>query len=76
MLITGGYWSSYFYKGYIYGTEIIRGLDVFKLLPSEYLSEDEINQAAKAFPASGPEVFNPQQQVPLIWPNDVIDSSL
>lgn len=76
MLITGGYWSSYFYKGYIYGTEIIRGLDVFKLLPSEYLSEDEINQAAKAFPASGPEVFNPQQQVPLIWPNDAIDSSL
>ena len=40
MLITGGYWSAYFYKGYIYGTEITRGLDVFRLVPSEYLSLD------------------------------------
>ena len=33
---TGGFWSVYFYEGVIYGTEIVRGLDVFKLVPSEY----------------------------------------
>ena len=76
MLITGGYWSAYFYKGYIYGTEIIRGLDVFKLIPSEFLNEDDISKASKAYPALGPGVFNPQQQIPLIWPNDASDASL
>jgi hypothetical protein len=76
MLITGGYWSAYFYKGYIYGTEITRGLDVFKLVPSEYLSEDEIGLASEALPETGLEVFNPQQQVPLIWPNNSTDASL
>ncbi|MDH4065232.1 MAG: DUF305 domain-containing protein, partial [Acidobacteriota bacterium] len=30
-LITGGYWSTYWYNGYIYGTEIARGIDVFRL---------------------------------------------
>ena len=75
-LITGGYWSAYFYKGYIYGTEITRGLDVFKLTPSKFLNEDDIAKASKAFPALGPKVFNPQQQVPMTWPNNIIDSSL
>ena len=69
LLITGGYWSAYYYDGYIYGTEISRGLDVFKLLPSEYLSKNEITEAAKAIPKFGPKVFNPQQQVPLGWSN-------
>ena len=39
-LVTGGYWSSYWYNGYIYGAEISRGIDVFRLLPSEYLSAE------------------------------------
>ena len=30
-LITGGFWSAYWYNGNIYGTEIARGLDIFKL---------------------------------------------
>ena len=47
ILITGGYWSTYYYDGFIYGTEITRGLDVFKLTPSEYLSKDEILAASK-----------------------------
>lgn len=68
-LVTGGFWSVYFYEGYIYGTEIIRGLDVFKLTPSEYLSEAEITAAALARPAFGPRrLFNPQQQMPVTWP--------
>ena len=68
LLISGGYWSTYYYEGYIYGTEIKRGLDVFKLLPSEYLSKEEIIAAENAYPAQGPRVFNPQQQIPLVWP--------
>ena len=67
VLITGGYWSAYYYNGYIYGTEITRGLDVFRLLPSEYLSSEEISLASKAYPLFGPKVFNPQQQIPLGW---------
>ena len=53
-LITGGFWSVYFYKGKIYATEIVRGLDVFKLVESPFLSQEEIEMAAKAIPAYGP----------------------
>ena len=67
LLVMGGYWSAYYYDGYIYGTEISRGLDVFRLSPSQYLSEQEIFEASKAQPLYGPKVFNPQQQVPLGW---------
>ena len=68
ILVTGGYWSAYYYDGYIYGTEITRGLDVFKLTPSEHLTAKEIEQAAGAYPINGPMVFNPQQQIPMAWP--------
>ena len=68
ILMLGGYWSAYYYNGYIYGTEITRGLDVFKLIPSQYISELEIDQASEAFPLFGPGVFNPQQQIPMTWP--------
>ena len=37
-LIMAGYWSTYWHQGYVYGAEIARGLDVLKLLPSEYLT--------------------------------------
>ena len=65
-LVTGGYWSTYWYNGLIYGTEIIRGLDVFELLPSEFLSENEIAASKLADQGS---VFNPQQQFPVTWPS-------
>ena len=68
-LITGGYWSVYYYEGAIYGTEITRGLDILKLIPSEYLSENEIAAAELAYPLIGSRrLFNPQQQVPMTWP--------
>ena len=73
ILITGGYWSTYYYDGFIYGTEITRGLDVFKLTPSEYLSKDEILAASKAYPAIGSRVFNPQQQIPMTWPSTYLN---
>ncbi|HUF73817.1 MAG TPA: DUF305 domain-containing protein [Gammaproteobacteria bacterium] len=65
-LIGGGFWSAYWYDGRIYGTEIVRGLDVLELVPSEYLTENEI-AAARAADLGG--VFNPQQQLPVTWPD-------
>ena len=67
ILITGGYWSAYYYDGYIYGTEMTRGLDVFELTASDYLSENDLKLAKEAYPLVGPNVFNPQQQIPLGW---------
>jgi hypothetical protein len=65
-MVLGGYWSSYWYDGRIYATEIVRGLDVFELAPSEFLSENEI--AAARLGDQG-EMFNPQQQFPVTWPD-------
>ncbi len=64
-LVLGGYWSTYWYNGKIYGTEIARGLDIFDLKPSEFLSANEI-AAAKLTNQGG--VFNPQQQFRVTWP--------
>ena len=68
-MVVGGYWSTYFYDGKIYGTEIIRGLDVLELTPSEHLTENEI-AAAKLAQMDG--VFNPQQQFPVTWPAEPV----
>ncbi len=68
-LISGGYWSTYYYEGKIYGTEIARGIDVFEMTPSQFITQKEIDMAAKAYPAAGDKrLFNPQQQFPLTWP--------
>ena len=64
-MILGGYWSTYWYNGKIYGTEIARGMDVFQLVASEYLSENEV---AAALLADQGELFNPQQQFQVTWP--------
>jgi hypothetical protein len=63
-LITGGYWSVYWYNGNIYGSEIARGLDVFRLRPSEYLSSNEIAAASLVNQTE----FNAQQQTRIVWP--------
>jgi hypothetical protein len=68
-LILGGYWSTYWYGGKIYGTEITRGLDVLTLEPSDYLSANEIAAAALADQGK---VFNPQDQHPVTWPADPV----
>ena len=46
-LIIGGYWSAYWYNGNIYGAEISRGVDIFRLVPSQYLSQNEIDAAVQ-----------------------------
>ena len=68
-LILGGFWSSYWYNGLIYGTEIVRGIDVLALTESEFISANEI-AAAKL--ADQGEVFNPQQQFRVTWPNEPV----
>ena len=63
-LVMGGHWSAYWYNGFIYGTEIARGLDVLKLVPSEFLTDNELEAAALIAPA----VVNAQQQRMIHWP--------
>ena len=46
-LIVGGYWSTYWYNGNLYASEIARGMDIFKLLPTQYLSQNEIDAATQ-----------------------------
>lgn len=64
-LITAGYWSTYWYSGRIYGTEISRGLDVFEMQPSDLLTENEI-AAASLEALKG--TVNAQTQERIAWP--------
>jgi hypothetical protein len=45
MLVLGGAWSAYWYNGHIYASEIARGLDIFELTPTQYLTQNEIDAA-------------------------------
>ena len=68
-LITAGYWSTYWYNGYIYGTEIARGLDVLQLQASDLLSENEL--AAASLPHATA-TFNAQRQTMFRWPAEPV----
>jgi hypothetical protein len=63
-LTLAGYWSTYWYNGHIIGSEIGRGLDIFELKPSEFLSANEI-EAAKLVKY---DEVNPQLQTKIVWP--------
>ena len=60
----GGDWAAYWYNGYVYGSEIARGLDIFELKPSQYLSQNEID-AAKLVKIG---TSNPSDQPKIVWP--------
>lgn len=68
-LAMGGYWSAYWYNGRIYATEIARGIDVFELQPSEFLTAEEI---AAAEAANMGDTFNPQTQMPVTWSAEAV----
>ena len=68
MLVLGGDWSAYWYNGNIYGSEITRGLDIFELTPTKFLTQNEID-AAKAVKVSE---LNVQNQQKIVWPNKLI----
>lgn len=60
----GGSWSVYWYNGAIVNSEIARGLDIFELEPSPYLTENEI-AAANTVKFNQ---LNPQGQPKYDWP--------
>lgn len=60
----GGQWSTYWYNGYIYGSEIARGLDVMKLVPTDMLTQNEIDAANQIHF----DLLNVQDQPQVTWP--------
>jgi len=68
LLILGGDWSAYWYNGNIYGSEIARGLDVFELTPTQFLTQNEI-EAAKSVKVAE---LNVQNQQKLEWPSTLV----
>lgn len=68
MLIMGGSWSAYWYNGSVYSSEIARGLDIFQLTPTKFLTQNEID-AAKAVHV---DELNVQQQQRIVWPNKLV----
>jgi len=60
----GGSWSVYWYNGVIVSSEIARGLDVFELVPSAFISRNEID-AAKTVKF---DYLNVQGQQKIVWP--------
>jgi hypothetical protein len=67
-LILGGDWSAYWYNGYIYGSEIARGLDVFSLTPTKFLTRNEIDAAASVHVNE----LNVQNQQQIVWPSTLV----
>jgi hypothetical protein len=66
--VLGGYWSVYWYNGYIYGSEIARGVDVFKLVPSKYLTQNEIDASNQVHF----DELNVQNQPKITWPSNFV----
>ena len=66
--ITGGFWSGYWYNGYIYGSEIARGVDVFKLVPSKFVTQNEIDAANQVHF----DLLNVQNQQKIVYPQNLI----
>jgi hypothetical protein len=63
-MVLGGSWSVYWYNGVMVSSEIVRGLDIFELTPSEYISKNEID-AAKTVKF---DYLNAQGQPKFVWP--------
>ena len=61
--VLGGFWSTYWYNGAAFGSEIARGLDSFALTPTDQLSANEIAAAREVLW----DRFNPQHQDRITW---------
>jgi len=64
----GGMWSVYWYNGYIYGSEIARGVDVFKLVPNKYMTQNEIDASNQVHF----DELNVQNQPKITWPANYV----
>ena len=63
-MANGGAWSVYWYNGVMVSSEISRGLDIFELTPSGFISRNELD-AAKTVHF---DYLNTQGQPKLVWP--------
>jgi len=63
-LASAGSWSVYWYNGVLVSSEIARGLDIFELVPSAYLTQNEIDAANTVHF----DYLNTQGQQKLVWP--------
>ncbi len=63
-MVGAGSWSAYWYNGVIVSSEIARGLDIFELAPSAFISQNEID-AAKSVHL---DYLNVQGQSRMVWP--------
>jgi hypothetical protein len=63
-MVGAGSWSAYWYNGVIVSSEIARGLDIFELTPSAYVTQNEID-AAKSVHF---DYQNTQGQPKFVWP--------
>jgi hypothetical protein len=68
MLVLGGDWSAYWYNGQIYASEIARGLDIFELTPTKFLTQNEIDAAAAVRVGE----LNVQNQEKIEWPRQLV----
>jgi hypothetical protein len=68
MLLLGGDWSAYWYNGQIYASEIARGLDIFELTPTKFLTQNEINAANLVRMTT----LNVQSQERIEWPRTLV----
>jgi len=68
MLVLGGDWAAYWYNGYIYASEIARGLDVFELTPTQFLTQNEIDAARTVRLTE----LNVQNQAKMVWPAELV----
>jgi hypothetical protein len=66
--VLGGQWSAYWYNGYIYGSEITRGVDVFKLVPNKYITQNEIDASNQVHF----DELNVQNQPKITWPQNFV----
>jgi hypothetical protein len=60
----GGAWSVYWYNGVMVSSEISRGLDIFELTPSAFISQNEIDAARSVHR----DYQNVQGQAKIVWP--------
>ena len=63
-LVSGGSWSAYWYNGAIFSSEIARGMDIAELVPSEHLTQNEIDAARTV----RWDYLNAQGQPKIEWP--------
>ena len=68
MLVLGGDWSASWYNGRIYASEIARGLDIFQLTPTKFLTQNEIDAAEAVHVAA----LNVQNQERIVWPRSLV----